>query len=132
MNKIRLIQILLIIGGVYYLIGAVAHFFGLTLFPFYVGSLYSPYHDVVISLAAITFSLLLFVVARNPKKNIDALNVILVGAIIAVVFSIGIILKIDFMQLGAPAKKIQTIVEMILLIIFAILVFILKPKKAKK
>ncbi|MDD5291378.1 MAG: hypothetical protein PHZ04_04700 [Patescibacteria group bacterium] len=129
MNKIQSLKILLVLGALYYLVSAVVHFFGFTLFPFYDKALYQPYHDTVIALVAIILSLLLLAIARNPIKNIDALNVIIIGGIIAIIFSLGIILKIDFTQLGAPAKKTQTIVEMILLFIYTALLFYLKPKK---
>lgn len=130
-NRIRLLQLLLILGGVYYLIGAATHFFGLTIFPFYEGKLYTPYHDTAIALAAIFISILLFTIAKNPIKNIDALKVVIVGLIIAIIFSIGIIWKIDFVRLGAPGKKLQVIVEMILAIVYVVLLFIFKPKGPK-
>lgn len=128
MNKLKILKLLLILGGLYYVVGAVVHFFGLTLFPFYDGALYQPYHDTVISLAAIVISLFLFSTARDPVKNIDSLNVIIIGGIIAIIFCIGIILKIDFVQLGAPGKKFQTIVEMVLLMMFVGSLIYLKPK----
>ncbi|MFA4872422.1 MAG: hypothetical protein WC659_00605 [Patescibacteria group bacterium] len=129
MNKTQALKLLLILGALYYLVGATVHFFGLTLFPFYDGVLYQPYHDTVIALVAIVLSLLLLSIARDPVKNVDSLNVIIIGGIIAIIFSIGIILKIDFVQLGAPGKRNQTIVEMILLIIYVSSLIYLKPKK---
>ena len=131
MNKIKTLKLFLVLGALYYLVGAVVHFFGLTLFPFYDGALYQPYHDTVIALAAIIISLLLLSIAKDPVKNIDSLNVIIVGGIIAIIFSIGIILKIDFAQLGAPGKKAQTIVEMILLIFYVSSLIYLKPKNGR-
>ncbi len=130
-NKPKVLKILLYLGSIYYLIGAIAHFFGLTIFPFYDSALYSPYHDTVISLAAIILSILFFTIAKNPEKNIDILNVIIIGGIIAIIFSIGIIWKIDFVSLGASDKKIQTIVEAILLTIYVLLLMIFKPKSTK-
>lgn len=129
MNKPQILKLFLILGGLYYLVGAIVHFFGLTLFPFYVSALYQPYHDSVITLSAIFISLLMFFTAKNPVQNIDSLNVIIIGGVIAVIFSIGIILKIDFVQLGASEKKIQTIVEMILLIVYVGLLVCLRPKR---
>ena len=130
-NKPKVLKILLYLGSIYYLIGAIAHFFGLTIFPFYDSALYSPYHDTVISLAAIILSILFFTIAKNPEKNIDILNVIIIGGIIAIIFSIGIIWKIDFVSLGASDKKIQTIVEAILLTIYVLLLMIFKPTSTK-
>lgn len=128
LSKIKLLQILLVLGALYYLIGAVAHFFGLTIFPFYDGRLYTPYHDTVIALVAIVLSILLLTIARDPIKNIDTLNVVMIGAVIAIIFSMGMIWKIDFVQLGAPAKKLQTIVETGLLVAYLILLFLFRPK----
>lgn len=128
MNKIQTLKLLLVLGGLYYLIAAGVHFFGFTFFPIYDGALYQPYHDTVIAVAAIVISLLLFSTARDPVKNIDSLNVVIAGGIIAIIFCIGIIFKIDFVQLGAPGKKFQTVVEMILLIIFVGSLVYLKPK----
>lgn len=120
------------LGAIYYLIGAIAHFFGLTIFPFYYRGLYSPYHDTLIAISAIIFFLLLITIARDPIKNIDTLNIVITGATIAIIFTIWMIIKIDFVQLGAPAKKTQAIVEAILLIIFVLLLLILKPKTRNK
>jgi hypothetical protein len=136
MNQSRLtwLKALLYLGCVYYLIGAVAHFFGLTIFPFYDSHLYVPYHDTVIALVAIVLAIILFIVARNPVKNIEVLDGLLIGGIIAIVFSIIILKRIDFVQLGAPAKRFQTIIEMILLVIYISAVYILRPnaKSLKK
>jgi energy-coupling factor transporter transmembrane protein EcfT len=129
MSKLKILKLLLVVAASYYFIGAIVHFFGLTVFPFYDGALYQPYHDTVISLAALAFSLLLFFIAKDPIKNIDSLNVMIIGGIIAIIFSIGIIFKIDFVQLGAPGKKLQTIVEMVLLITYIGSLIYLKPKK---
>ena len=123
------LKILLYLGAAYYLIGSVVHLFGMTLFPFYDGAIYSPYHDTVISLVAIILSILLFTIAKDPKKNIDALNVVIIGCVIAIVYSIGIIFFLDFDLLGAPAKKTQTMFELILLVMFALMLHYLKPKK---
>ncbi len=128
MNKIQTLKTLLILGAIYYLIGAAAHFFGLSLFPFYVSSLYQPYHDTVIALAAIIIALLFLSTAHDPIKNIDSFNVIIIGGIIAIIFSVGIILKIDFIQLGGPEKKIQTMVEMIGLTFYLGALIYLRPK----
>lgn len=129
MNRIQALKLLLGLGVLYYLVGAVVHLFGLTLFPFYDGVLYRPYHDTVISLASVILALLLLSIARNPVKNIDTLNVVIVGGIIAIIFSIGIILKIDFVGLGAPEKRVQTIVETGLLVIYVGGLVCLRPKK---
>ena len=131
LNKLKILKILLYLGSIYFIIGAIAHFFGLTIFPFYDGALYTPYHDTVISLTAIILSMLLYVIAKNPERNIDTLNAIIMGGIIAIIFNIGIILRIDFVSLGAPAKKMQTIVEAFLLILYITFLILFKPKSSK-
>jgi len=128
-NKLQILKVLLIAGALYYFIGAIVHLFGLTVFPFYDGVLYQPYHDTVIALSAITLGLLLYVIARDPKKNIDALNIIIVSGIIAIIFSIGIIININFDQLGAHLKRTQTIVEAVLLVCYVFVLNYFKPKK---
>ena len=128
-TKLKTLKILLVLGGVYYIIGAVAHFFGLTIFPFYDSHLYTPYHDTVIALASIILSLFLFAVAKNPTKNIDTLNIFIIGGFIAIAFSVYILTTINFLALGAPEKHTQTIIETILLIFYIAFLIYLHPKK---
>jgi len=128
MNKLKSLKLLLALGALYYLVGAVVHLFGFTLFPFYDGALYQPYHDAIIAVSGIVIGLLLFVIANNPIKNIDSLNVVIIGGIIAFIFMGGFLWKIDFIQLGAPAKREQTIVEMVMLLFFIISLIYLYPK----
>lgn len=99
------------LGALYYVIGAFVHFLGITFFLFFDSNLYTPYHDSLIALTAIIFALLLITVAKDPIKKTDVLNLIIIGATITSIFSIAIIWKVDFISLGAPAKKFQTIVE---------------------
>lgn len=112
--KIKLLKFVLILGAIYYAIGGIVHYFGLTLFPWFDGRLYAPYQDTVIALVCLVFVLILLAVARDPIKNIDILKVIIISVAIASIVSIAIIYKVDFAALGAPAKKMQTIVEGIL------------------
>ncbi len=132
MDKIKILKITLRLGAAYYLMGAVAHFWGLTIFPFYDGRLYEPYLDSIIALVAFVLALLLLVVARDPIKNIDTLNVIIFGAFLASIFSIAIIWKVNFLELGAPAKETQTIVEGILGFIFTGVLLLTYPRKSDK
>ncbi len=132
MDKIKILKITLRLGAAYYLMGAVAHFFGLTIFPFYDGRLYEPYLDSIIALVAFVLALLLLVVARDPVKNIDTLNVVIFGAFLASIFSIAIIWKVNFLGLGAPAKETQTIVEGILGFIFTGVLLLTYPRKSDK
>lgn len=129
--KLKLLKITLCVGAVYYLIGAVAHYFGLTIFPWFDGRLYTPYQDTLISLVAVVLTLFLIAIARDPVKNMDTLNVVIVSATAASIISIAIIWKVDFASLGAPAKKLQTIVEGILGFIFVLALLWLYPRKVK-
>ncbi len=128
-KKTKLLQTILAGAGAYYAIGAVAHFFGLTIFPFYVGNLYSPYHDTVIALAAVIFSASFFVAAKNPSRNRALINLFLFGAILGIAGSLWILYSADFAALGAPEKRVQTIVEAGLLLIFVACLYVLKPRK---
>ena len=128
MNKISLLKITLFVGGLYYIMGAIVHFFGLTVFPFYDGRLYSPYHDTVLALVGIVLSLFLFTASTNPQKHDNIVKLIIASGIIAILFSIWIIFKIDFVTLGVPDKKFQTIVEIMLLVGFTgLLAYLRQP-----
>jgi len=118
----------LYLGALYYLIGAVAHYFGLTLFPWFDSRLYAPYHDTIIALVAVILALLLITVARNPVKNIDVLKFIIFSVIFGSAVSMAVIWKVDFETLGAPAKKAQTIVEGVLGFIYAGILLWAYPK----
>jgi uncharacterized MnhB-related membrane protein len=111
MNKLQWLKICLYLGVAYYVIGAFAHYFGLTLFPWFDGRLYTPYQDTVIAFVALVLAYFLIVVANNPIRNKDMLRAVIVTAIAASIFSIAIIWKVDFAALGAPDKRLQTIVE---------------------
>lgn len=129
MNKLKLLKFVLVLGAIYYAIGGVVHYFGLTLFPWFDGRLYAPYQDTIIALVCLVFVLLLLAVARDPIKNIDILKVIIISVAIASVASIAIIWKVDFTALGAPAKKMQTIVEGVIGFIYLGMLLWLYPKK---
>lgn len=129
MNKPKLLKAVLYLGALYYAIGAFAHYFGLTLFPWYDGKLYAPYQDTVIAFVALVLAYLLIVTARDPAKNIDLLNAIIICAAAASVFSIAIAWKIDFTALGAPDKKLQTIVEGILGFLWTAALICLRPRQ---
>jgi len=114
MEKLKLLKLVLRLGAVYYLVGAVVHYFGLTLFPWFDGRLYTPYQDTVIAFVAFVLAYFLLVVARDPVKNIDMLKAVMVSATAASLFSIVVIWKINFVALGAAGKIPQTITEGIL------------------
>ncbi len=129
LNKLNLLKIVLCLGALYYLTGAFAHFFGLTLFPFYDSRLYTPYHDSILGLVGMVIALFLLAIAKNPVKNIDTLNIVIICAILATIFSFAIIWKVDFAALGAPDKKIQTVAEGILGVIFVVVLLWLYPRQ---
>ncbi len=129
MTKLTLLKITLTAAAVYYIIGGIAHYFALTIFPWFDGHLYAPYQDSVIALVTIVLAAFLLAVARDPIKNRDTLNVIIGAAFLASLFSIFIVFKVDFAALGAPAKKLQTIVEGILGFGFVGLLLWLYPRK---
>ena len=111
MNKLTALKVTLYLGAAYYVVGAIIHWFGLTLFPWFDGRLYAPYQDSVIALVALILAYFLIVIARDPVKNIDMLRAVMIAATVASIFSIAIIWKVDFAALGAPDKRLQTIVE---------------------
>ena len=129
MNKLGLLKLLLRLGAAYYLVGAIAHYFGLTIFPWFDGKLYAPYQDTVIAFTALVVAYFLFVVSRDPIKNVDMLKAIIVSAIAASIFSIVIVWKVDFATIGAPDKAIQTITEGLVGFIWAGALIWLFPKK---
>jgi len=125
--KLTLLKFLLKCGALFYFIGGIVHFFGLTLFPWYTAALYIPYHDTVIALTAFSLAIILFTVSKNPIKNIDVLNAVIVSGFLAVLFSIYIIFKIDFTG-PAILKKAETIFEAVLLTLYLIALILCKPK----
>ncbi len=98
----------------------------------YDGRLYAPYHDTLLALCDLIFVMLFLVVAKDPVKNIDTLNVILASFALVIIFNAGIIWKIDFMLLGSTEKQFQTIIETILAAIMLISLIIVKPKDRKQ
>ena len=110
MNKLKALKFILFLGAIYYAIGGVAHYFGLTIFPFFVSELYVPYQDSIVALVCLILVLLLLTVANDPVKNIDVLKVVIISAFIVSLFSFAILAKVDLETMGAGAKKTQTIV----------------------
>ncbi len=125
----KTLQIVLGAAGIYYAIGALAHFFGLTIFPFFVGGLHSPYHDTLIAIAAAIFSATFFVTARDPSCNPTLIHLFIFGSLLAIIGSLWLIFNVDFAALGAADKLLQTKVETGLLLILFLSLLFLKPKK---
>ena len=131
MDKTKLLKIVLWFGTAYYLVGAFAHYFDLTIFPWYDGNLYAPYQDTLIAFVALILAYFLTVIAKDPVKNIDILKAVIVGAAAASLFSIAIVWKVDFLALGAPDKFLQTIAEGILGFFWTSMLIWLYPKGKK-
>jgi len=127
-SKTKLIKIILLFGAVYFFIASLAHFFGWTLFPFYDGALYSPYHDTLLALCDLIFCLIFLTVAKDPIKNNDTLLVIKVALVLTIIFNIGIIWKINFAALGSTQKLFQTKIETALAIIMLASLILFRPK----
>ncbi|OGY60410.1 MAG: hypothetical protein A3B23_01900 [Candidatus Colwellbacteria bacterium RIFCSPLOWO2_01_FULL_48_10] len=124
------LKILLLLGAAFYLVGAIVHYFGLTLFPWFDGTLYSPYHDSIIAMASLAISGFFFVTYLDPNKNLGNLRVIIIAALISGILTIVMAYKTDFVSLyGSTLKNSQAWVEGVSLIIFSFLIFILKPNK---
>jgi hypothetical protein len=132
MKRSRNLQLVLYLGAAYYALGAIAHYFGLTLFPWFDGRLYAPYQDTVIALVSLILAYFLVVVGRDPVKNIDMLKAIIISAAIASAVSIAIVWRIDFAALGAPGKKLQTIVEGVLGFVWVGALIWLYPSRGDK
>jgi hypothetical protein len=128
MNKLTFLKLTLRLGALYYIIGAFAHYFGLTIFPWFDGNLYAPYQDTVIAFVALVLAYFILVVARDPVKNIDMLKAIMVAATAASVFSIVVIWKVNFIALGAHGKIPQTITEGIIGFVWVGVLLWLYPK----
>lgn len=128
-KKLTMLKAILRLGALYYLVGALAHYFGLTLFPWFDARLYVPYQDTVLALVALVFAYFLLVIAHDPIKNIDMLRAVIVSAAVASVFSIAIVWKVDFSALGASGKITQTIFEGVLGLAWAGALLALYPRE---
>lgn len=128
-HRLTALRITLALGSLYYVMGAVAHATGQTIFPWFDGALYAPYHDPLIALASLVLAMFLAVIAYHPIRNREMIKVVIAGAVIGSIFSIAIIWKVDFMGLGAPGKESQTIFEGILGFVFAGALLWLYPRK---
>ena len=107
LRKIKLLRVLLIINAFYFFIAAIAHFFGLTIFPMYDGTLYTPYHDTLLALCDLVFVMIFLTVARDPIKNKDMVNTIIFAFVLVIIFNVGMIWRIDFRLLGSSLKKFK-------------------------
>lgn len=131
LTKDGLVRLILACCALYYFVAAFAHFFGLTLFPFYDETLYSPYHDILLGLCDLVFVMIFSVVAFDPVNNIDTFHVILIAFVLVILVNIGLIWKFDFALYHSVHKQFQTIVETLLAFITLVSLWILRPATKK-
>ncbi len=128
-HKKIILQAFLYALSLFYLVGAIAHYFGLTIFPWYDRALYSPYHDSIIAMAAIAMMIFLFIVASDVKNYKKIINGISLTAAINGFLTIYMAYKVNFKAYNQNNKQAQAIVEGILLIIVSISLYFLNKDK---
>lgn len=130
MKNTKKISSLLYLGVVFYLVGAIVHVFGITLFPWFVSELYSPYHDTLIAISSLAMAIFFFQGARHPenKQLIDAIMYI---AFICSPLIIAMGLLVHFGSYGASAeiKSIEAVLEGVVGIVLGVLLFVLRKSK---
>ena len=123
------LKYLLYVLSFFYLIGGIAHYFGLTIFPWYDGALYSPYHDSIITMAAIAMMILIYIIAADVKKYKKLIDGISLIALIDGSLTIYMAYKVNFEAYSQNNKQFQAIVEGVLLVIVSIGLYFLNRKK---
>src|SRR3989338_1685691 len=129
LQRKKVLQYLLYALSFFYLIGGLAHFFGLTIFPWYDKALYSPYHDSIITMAAIAIMIIIFIIATDVqkyKKLIDRLSLI---SLINGLLTLYMAYKVNFGAYNQNNKQFQAIAEGVLLIIASISLYFLNKDK---
>lgn len=130
MNKNFLLRIVLVMMSLFFLIGAFAHQFGITLFPWYDGELYSPYHDSIIAMAALSLSGLVFMMSTDVVKYRPIIWLMSPLSLINGIWTIWMANTVEFESLyGSAAKVYQANVEGVLLLAGAMLILILNRSK---
>ncbi len=125
-----ILKYLLYILSLFYLVGALVHYFGLTIFPWYDGSLYSPYHDSIIAMAAIAMMIILYIVATDIERYKKLINGITLITLINGLLTIYMAYKVNFEAYNQNNKQFQAIVEGILLILVFISLYFLNKKNS--
>jgi hypothetical protein len=127
-KRLRFLQAILFAGSAYYVVGFFAHWFGLTISPWFDGALYSPYHDSIIAMASLAFAGFFFVSAINPVRNYDSVRVIIFAAFINGLLTFYMAFTVDFSIYGSAYKQDQAFAEAVLLIVLSILLAVFIPK----
>lgn len=111
-KKERIISTLLYLGVIFYLVGAAVHLFGITLFPWFVSALFSPYHDTLIAIASLGMAILFLQGARHPN-NQQLVDTIMYIALICSPLIIAMGLLVDFHAYGSGAefKSFEAVIE---------------------
>ena len=130
MNNTKIISALLYLGVVFYLIGGVVHVFGITLFPWFVSQLYSPYHDTLIAISSVAMAIIFWQGAHHPE-NKELLDAIMWVAFVCSPLIIVMGLFVNFGRYGATAeiKSFEAILEGLVGIILGAALFWLRRKK---
>lgn len=128
MNDKRIISIILYGGTIFYVIGAIVHFFGLSIYPWFVSALYSSYHDTLIAISSLAMAVFFFQGARYPDSK-PLIGSIIAASLICGPLIIAMGVFIDFESLNASAKGLQAILEGSLAILLGFGLFLLVRKK---
>lgn len=129
-NKIT--SLVLYLGVIFYLIGAIVHVFGLTLFPWFISDLYSAYHDTLIAISSLGMAILFFQGARHPG-NKELVNTIMYMAFICspLIVAMGLLVNFHAYGAGAEIKSTEAIIEGVMGIALGFVLWQLRRKDQK-
>ena len=127
MTKQRAISALLYLGVVFYVLGAAIHFFGLSVYPWFVAELHSSYHDTLIAISSLAMAIFFFQGARYPD-NKPLLNAIITATLVCGPLIILMGIFVDFDALGAAMKSSQAVLEGIAAVVLGAVLLLLSRK----
>lgn len=128
MKRLQIISLLLYIGVVFYLLGAIIHFFGLSVYPWFVSELHSAYHDTLIAISSLVMAFFFFQGARHPSAK-PLINAIITAGFVGGVLIIAMGTFVDFTMYHAVDKGPQAIFEGILALGLSISLIVLRKAK---
>ena len=130
MSREKVVSTILYIGTVFYLVGTLVHQFGITLYPWFVAELYSPYHDTLIAISSLVMAILFFQGARNPDNKV-IVDTIMYMATIGGLLVIAMGLFTDFHGYGiaGETKATQSIFEGATALLLAAVLFKLRKHR---
>ena len=128
-KKERIISTLLYLGVIFYLVGAAVHLFGITLFPWFVSALFSPYHDTLIAIASLGMAILFLQGARHPN-NQQLVDTIMYIALICspLIIVMGLLVNFHPYGSGAEIKSLEAVIEGVMGILLSFVLWRLKRK----